>query len=461
MVYFILYLSIMTFCDSAFHQQLISNDGSVGDQLYGYSVAVFNHTAIIGARGDNSLQGVVYVFKKDLDSGEWTQKQKLIADDATMLDRFGHSIAMDSYDQIIIGAYGVDTAKGAAYIFEKLNGNWTQKIKLIPRNVSFDDWCALSVAIKDDIALIGCFRDDEIEVNSGAVYVFQKINNEWIETQKLKANDAGENNFFGFSISIYDDVAVIGAYGHSKIYGSVYIFEYNSHNGEWTETQKLTASDREIYNVFGRTVSIYQKTIIIGAIGADNWKGKVYVFGKNEDKWIEQKILSPTEGNENKYFGVSVCIYDQNIVVGSGTWINSGSVYVYEQIGDDWIEKYKLQPVEDTNQTKSERTVSIWENVLIVGLGYDDTEINDAGSAFIYERIDENAEWIPTQNPTVSPTNTPSDYPTFSPSNSPSRYPTTNWETLYSSYVNIVYNISGLNDVNIDQFENNAILMMP
>eukprot|EP01084_Bolivina_argentea_P242255 406467_1 len=93
-------------------------------------------------------------------------------------------------------------------------------------------------------ALIGAYLDDDKGSASGSAYIFEMKNNEWIETAKLVASDGYQGDLFGFSVSISQNYALIGAYlddDKGSASGSAYIFEMK--NNEWIETAKLVASD--------------------------------------------------------------------------------------------------------------------------------------------------------------------------------------------------------------------------
>ena len=151
-----------------------------------------------------------------------------------------------------------------------------------------------------DTALIGASYDDfddgnSIKSNSGSVYVFTRSSvdgtferNE--EQPKLNAgSDAGASDFFGHSVSLYGDTALIGAYldddNQKSNSGSVYVFTRSSVDGTFTQQSKFYASDATANDRFGICVSLYGDTALIGAYkDDDNTKtdsGSVYVFTRS------------------------------------------------------------------------------------------------------------------------------------------------------------------------------------
>ena len=107
--------------------KLIAEGGADNDE-FGYSVAVYRDTAVIGAHqhdvNGNANAGAAYVFTRDPLSREWSQPIKLTASDGDEDDRFGHSVAVVG-DTVVVGAYGDDGNRGAAYVFTKTGGAWT------------------------------------------------------------------------------------------------------------------------------------------------------------------------------------------------------------------------------------------------------------------------------------------------------------------------------------------------
>ena len=116
--------------------------------------------------------------------------------------------------------------------------------------------------------------------NAGSAYVYVRSNGVWSEQQKLTASDGATGDNFASSVSIDGDTAVISAYGdddNGNSSGSAYIFTRT--NGIWSEHQKLTASDGAMNHYFGNSVSIDSDTVVIGAWNDDD-NGEKSGFGK-------------------------------------------------------------------------------------------------------------------------------------------------------------------------------------
>ncbi len=273
--------------------KLLAFDGAVGD-WFGISVSLSGDVAVIGARYDDdngNNSGSAYIYRWT--GSAWVQEAKLTASDGARLDLFGHSVSI-SGDVAVIGAPFDDdngSNSGSAYIFVKPPGGWvnmTQTAKLTASDGAGGDEFGNPVSIRGDVAVVGAIYDDDNGSASGSAYVFQKPPGGWVDmtqTAKLTASDGAAEDFFGISLSISGDVALVGAWlddddGFNS--GSAYVFVKPL--GGWvdmTQTAKLTASDGAVNDNFGQSVSISGDVAVVGAIiHGDNGResGSAYVF---------------------------------------------------------------------------------------------------------------------------------------------------------------------------------------
>lgn len=158
------------------------------------------------------------MFQRDLQSGQWTQVAKLTASDGALGDNFGISVAL-SGDTAVIGAPwgdGLMLRSGAAYVFQRAaqTGQWTQVAKLTADDGATNDSFGTSVALSGDTAVIGSNYDDDLGTNSGSAYAFRRDSQtgQWMQVAKLTASDGAAYDYFGFSVAVSDDKALIGVY---------------------------------------------------------------------------------------------------------------------------------------------------------------------------------------------------------------------------------------------------------
>ncbi|MFV2068166.1 MAG: S8 family serine peptidase, partial [Pirellulales bacterium] len=321
-------------------------DGS-GDQ-YGWSVDVDGNWAVVGAYYDDQEAGnagAAYVLEKT--AGGWVQRTKIIADDAQASDYFGYSVAI-SGNTIVVGAHYEDERggdAGAAYIFTGSGSVWTQQQKMTASDGAAGDRFGASVDIDGDTVVVGAQFDDSY---TGSAYVFTRTASVWSQDQKLLAADGAVADYFGYSVGIDGDTVVVGAYydddkgGNS---GSAYVFTRTG--SVWSQEQKLLAADGVASDRFGISVGIDADTVVVGAYYDDDKEGSAYIFERTDFGWVQQDKLTASDGAASDYFGYSVDIVADTVVVGA-YWDDdkgaaSGSAYVFERAaGDVWLEQEKL-----------------------------------------------------------------------------------------------------------------------
>ena len=201
--------------------KLTASDAVAGDD-FGRDVAIKGDYVIVGCYSGEAA----YIFKKDTGAETWTQKAILTASDAGGTDYFGDNVSM-SGDYVIVGAKVNDSSKGAAYIFMKDTGaeTWTQQAKLIASDAANSDQFGWSVSIDNDLAIVGSLNDDDGGSSSGSAYVFARDGTNWSQQVKLTASDAAASDVFGNSVAIDGDFAVVGARGDASGTGAAYIFQ--------------------------------------------------------------------------------------------------------------------------------------------------------------------------------------------------------------------------------------------
>ena len=394
-------------------QKLLASDAASSD-LFGWSVSISSDgsTAIIGAYLENTSpntdNGAAYVFTRS--AGVWSQQQKLLASDAASSDNFGYSVALSSdSNTAIVGAYNESTSpnseNGAAYVFTRSSGTWTQQQKLTASDAATDDSFGYSVALSSDgnTALIGAYTVDDPNTNQGSAYVFTRSAGTWTEQQQLTASDYSSGDQFGWSVSLSSDgnTAIIGANSNDVTItdqGAAYVFTRSA--GVWTEQQRLVASDAAVSDQFGYSVALSQdgNTAIIGAYlentspNTDN--GAAYVFTRSAGVWSQQQKLTASVAAVEDYFGVSVALSSDGNTAVIGAFerdtspnTNQGAAYVFTRTSGTWTEQQKLTASDAASSDRFGGSVALSSdgNTAIIGSNLEDTSPNTSnGAAYIY-----------------------------------------------------------------------------
>jgi hypothetical protein len=218
--------------------KLTASDGAAND-LFGGAVAIFGDFIVVGAEAGDGLvanSGAAYVFARNAGgTNNWGQVAKLTANDGALNDSFGISVAIHG-DRVLVGANKDDAPladSGSAYIFERNAGgagHWGQVAKLVAQDPAVGDQFGISVSLWEDRALVGAHFEDDAGQESGAAYVFWRHENgagAWGQVAKIGAGDGAADDRFGFSLSLTDDLALIGAFKNDPRgmdSGSAYVF---------------------------------------------------------------------------------------------------------------------------------------------------------------------------------------------------------------------------------------------
>ena len=196
-----------------------------------------------------------------------------------------------------------------------------------------------SVSIDGGYVLIGAMGDDSFNgLDAGAAYVFKRNGEKWFRQTKITASKGSffrhMDDYFGCSVSLDGDRALIGAYGEQVdgiTAGAAYVFERKGKR--WIEQDRLVASDREFTEDFGYSVSLDGEYALVGdphfLLGSIN-KGAAYIFKRNGDIWVEQELL--VAGYVHA-FGWFVSLNGGNALIGAwGDRVNdvkTGSAYLF------------------------------------------------------------------------------------------------------------------------------------
>lgn len=387
--------SPVLFAQSTEQQILTPSDDT---EYFGFSVSLSGDAALVGAYGEwgenGELSGAAYVFRQI--GGVWTEEQRLTASDGDFGDLFGWSVSV-SGDVALIGARADDpggSLSGSVYVFRRSGGNWIEEQKLIASDGEGSDNFGGSVSISGEIALMGASGDDDLADLSGAAYVFRRIDGIWVEEQKLTASDGSDDDQFGDHVSISDEIALIGAPFDGHIgepngdnSGSVYVFQWNGTS--WVEEQKLTASDASAHDRFGSSVSVFEDVALIGAEGRDEAglnRGSAYVFRLINGIWVEEQKLLPDDAEDQDNFGTSVSVSGDIALAGSpgddDSGAGSGSAYVFDRVDGEWEQSEKLVASDGEEGDHLGGSVSLSLDVALVGAWQTNGLM---GSAYVFD----------------------------------------------------------------------------
>jgi FG-GAP repeat len=230
----------------------------------------------------NPRPGKVYIFGR---SGVlWTAKAKLSGGEAS--DHFGWSLAITEGAQrtLVVGAPGLEKpgGVGGASVFLGTGTSWPKQADLVPSTgLSSGDAFGFSVGVSENTAIVGASGQQVGgAVRAGAAYVFTRSGGTWTQQARLVANDGGAGDEFGSAVDIDKNLAVVGSpFRPPSAAGQAYVFIRTG--TVWHEQeQQLKANPPEPFQFFGFSVSVDGTNIAVGApfhaLGAA--PGPAYVF---------------------------------------------------------------------------------------------------------------------------------------------------------------------------------------
>jgi len=211
--------------------KLIGTGNAGSSTLFGTSVALSGdgNTAIVGGPSDGSLTGAVWIFTRS--GSTWTQQgNKLVGTGNVSLARHGYSVALSSDGNTAIeGAYYDNGLVGAAWVFTRSGGVWTQQgNKLVGTGGSANPYQGWSVALSGNgnTAMVGGYAD----TNAGAAWVFNRSGTTWTQQSKLVGTGSvSSTSGQGWSVALSSDgsTAMVGDNGNNNTAGAVWAYARN------------------------------------------------------------------------------------------------------------------------------------------------------------------------------------------------------------------------------------------
>ena len=417
--------------DAVLQQAYVKASNTGANDHFGASVSASASTLVVGAWGEASAAkgvngnqsnnnapyaGAAYVFVRN--SNAWSQQAYLKASNTEIgsafdNDEFGWSVSV-SGDTVVIGAPNEDSNAtgvngdqtnnaaphaGAAYVFVRNGETWSQQAYLKASNAESSDHFGWSVSVSGDTVVVGAYDEysnatgvngeesNNSATEAGAAYVFVRNGTTWSQQAYLKASNTGPGDFFGWSVSVSGDTAVVGALHESSDAtgvngdqtnnsavgaGAAYVFVRSGTT--WTQQAYLKASNSGFMDEFGRSVSVSGDTVAIGAHQEDSDgtgvngnqhnesaqdSGAAYVFVRNGTTWSQQAYLKASNTGASDEFGYSVSVSGNAAVVGawlewsSATGVNgdesdnsaifAGAAYVFVRSGMSWSQQAYLK----------------------------------------------------------------------------------------------------------------------
>ncbi len=258
------------------------------------------------------------------------------------------------------------------------------------------------VAISGNYAILGSPRYSSSTLNNmGIAYIFNKSSSGWQQVARLAASDSAAGAYFGGSVSISGDYAIVGSankiVGNNSGQGKAYV--YHRSGNSWLLDTALVKPNGAAFDDFGWSVAISAfstggPAIAVGipysdAAGTD--RGEVYTYKKPGTSWGFVQNLIPTDLANSDYYGSTVAMDTDYVAVGAVgqdnatfAYTDAGAVYIYAFGGGVWNFQQKIQG--STASAQFGFALSLSSNMLAVGAPWATTYNNTSSSVFIYAR---------------------------------------------------------------------------
>lgn len=419
----------------AFRNDYLKASNSRSYSSFGTAIALSGDTLAVGARTESSNAtgingdqsdtsafdpGAVYVFTRT--AGVWSQQAYIKASNLSPGSQFGAAVALAG-DTLVVGAAGessnatgvngnqADTsanAAGAAYVFTRSSGFWSQQAYLKASNTRARALFGVSVAVSGDTLAVGSEGEssDAKGVNgdetitsapsAGATYIFTRAGTVWSQQAYVKASNAATGLSFGGAVAISGDTLAVGSWSESSDAagvngtgvltrvpnaGAVYVFARAGVT--WSQQAYVKASSPRTDAHFGAAIAVSGDTLAVASPGEASNAGAAYVFARTGVTWVQQAYLQASNPRANGAFGSSVALESDTLAVGSdgessnATGVNgnqadvsavsAGAAYVFTRTGVTWFQQRYVKASNTRGSGYFGTAIALGAGVLAVG----------------------------------------------------------------------------------------------
>ncbi|MGN6869513.1 MAG: beta strand repeat-containing protein [Solirubrobacteraceae bacterium] len=321
-----------------------SNESGGGEFGTNVVLASDGNTALIGAPNDSSGTGAAWVFVRS--GAVWTQQSKLVGTGAigSNVEQGGAVALSADGNTALIGGVGDNGGVGAAWVFVRSNGVWTQQTKIVEPNATLNAQVGYSVALSGDgnTALIGA-RDDNNE--AGVAWAFVRSNGTWSQQGgALAPSDAANPAVVGSAVALSSDgnTALLGGPGDNNGVGAAWVFVRAS--GSWTQQgNKLVGSGSVATDGVeqGHAVALSSdgNTALIGAPDDNAFAGASWVFVRANGSWSQQGNKLVGSGATSTQQGFSVALTGDGNTALIGEVSGVGGAWLFGRANASWSQQ--------------------------------------------------------------------------------------------------------------------------
>ena len=334
---------------------------------FGIAVRISEQAAVVSASNEDK-EGAAYIYERV--NGNWQFVQRVQPADIDGTDDFGGKMAIDG-TRMVINSRFAGSDVGAAYIFDRVGDQWEEVAKLTASDAETGDNFGQSSSVYGDRVIVGARREDTGGNDAGAAYVFERINGSWTQTAKLQSNDIQAGDRFGNAVAVWEDRLAIGGGG------AVYMFELE--NGNWVQSAKIPKPGSE--RLFGQDVDLEGDRFVTAGTN------QAFIYEFNGSTWVQMATLTATSDEVAETFGRRVSLSGDRVVVGSQNAgpTDTGAAFVFELQNGSWNQIAELRASDREPIDRLGSAVGIEGDFVIAGAPGATYTATTQSSAYIYE----------------------------------------------------------------------------
>ncbi len=377
------------------HQEISHTYQSAVESKYGYNISYNNNRMAVGSIHDNAVGkdiGAVYVYEQSGGGDNYQLIQKITPPDGDVGDAFGTAVELSDsilfvasqyYDSLNSDGSYYNGSIGKVYQYKLESNTWVLQNTIYSPEVSSESEIkhfGRSISYVDGYVAVGQYYTGSSESN-GSVYLFKQLQDgSWEYEAKMTTADQQGGDMFGQKVLLDEDLLIVGTgnveYGYTD---EMRVYIYKKDGDQWeskTEDAYLLPSSKHRFDRFGFSIDRLNDLIVVGSPGYNygdtkTFAGRAYVFKQPESGWEgvinETLILEPESPVDEDFFGYSVHIDQNNILIGAASSINNPySVWHHSDIEDLQPGKiYFFDPYSEMDQeleNRNERYVQLSDN---------------------------------------------------------------------------------------------------
>ncbi len=364
---------------------------------FGWATSMHGEFTAISAPmepSDSVEVGAVYVYRKI--PGDWSFFQKIEPENPVMLHRFGASIKLND-KTLLIGVPGYNAKSGAVIVYEFDGSKWNKTQTIIPKEPIRFQKFGSALEVKDDLALINSVSSNEEGNASGIVYIFRNTVDGWIQLELIVSPCVNKDDLFGASFRIVNETHLIVAAprGNSSVEEAGLVYSFIKSNEGWTVNQIIAPENGRTHGLFGASIDYSAGRLIVGEMEAKvdslfSGGASLYELDASQ-KWDHTYRLVPESPVHHDYFGATVAIDQDYLIIGSPKWdkgiedSDHGTAYIFSRVDSTWGQVGQITPEDLDKNDHFGMAMSLDGTNLVVGCSLDDSPHFNNGSSYFYD----------------------------------------------------------------------------